>query len=333
MSYQTFTNSAAPATPASGKTSEYVDTTGRVVAVNSTGVSNQLSGKNSINFLRNSGFWFAQRQAPGTLTTYSNASNRLICADGWGLTCENASSQYVRTDTSGAAEAGLQSRFYGQFTKITSAGKIEVTQVIEGHDAQQLRGRTIRVQVWMRGLVAASQTVRLGLVNNTGTLDVPTAAMFSAQGANGTDPTLGASLAYIAPKAGVTPDNATVVGNAASCTVTNSATWQRYGAVFDVPTTAKNLIVVLWSDSQLAATNGFAVGQASLTDGYEIMDWAPLSYPVELARVQRFYSKTFNVDTLPATSVAALSGEHRFPSLSPHRLHLQSPVTGPFPCP
>lgn len=304
MSYLTLAKGAAPATPAAGKASAYVDATGNVHTIDATGVDSILTNTQLNNVLRNSGFWFAQRQNPAALATYSSATNRLLSADGWGITCENASAQYIRTDTSTTPEAGLQSRYYGQFTKITNTGKLEVTQVVEAIDAQSLRGRTVRVQLKMRGIIAASAVWNIGLVQNTGTVDAPTAAFFSAQNANGTDPTLGASLAYIAPKATVTPDNATIVGNKAQCTVTNSATWARYGACFDVPTTAKNLIVVIWSDSQVVLTNGVAIGEISLTDGFEIQTWSPLPTSDELARCQRFYCKSFSVDTLPATAVA-----------------------------
>jgi hypothetical protein len=305
VSYLNRIKGAAPATPAAGKTTQYVDASGLTHELNDTGVDNILTGMWRNNYLRNSGFWFAQRQNPAALTTYSSATNRLISADGWGITCENASAQYIRTDTNAAPEAGLQSRFYGQFTKITSLGKLVMTQCIEGSDAESLRGRTVRVQVWMRGLVAASANWNIALVNNTGTVDAPTAAFIAAMNGNGTDPTLGASLAYLAPKATVTPDNGTIVGaTKIQCTVTNSATWARYGGCFDVPTTAKNLIVMIWSDSQVAATNGVALGQASLTDGFEIQAWSPFAVQEELARVQRFYCKSFSVDTLPAQSVA-----------------------------
>jgi len=310
VSYLQRTKRVAPATPAAGKTSSYVTTDGRPHELNDTGVDNMLASQDKYNYLRNSGFWFAQRQNPAALTTYNSATNRLINADGWGVTNQNASAQYIRTDTSTTPEANLQSRYYGQYMKITSAGKLEITQCVEGVTSQNLRGRTVRLQLKMRGIIAASTVWNIGLVQNTGAVDAPTAAFFAAQGANGVDPTLGASLAYIAPKATVTPDNAAIVGNKAQCTVTNSATWARFGAVFDVPTTAKNLIVVIWSDSQIAATNGVAVAEVSLTDGFEVQDWQPQSIQEELDRVERMYSKSFGTDTLPAQN-AGLAGAVR----------------------
>jgi hypothetical protein len=84
--------------------------------------------------------------------------------------------------------------------------------------------------------------------------------------------------------------------------------------VVDVPTTCKNLIVLVWTDTQFLNADSFSISQASLTDGYEIQDFSPLSYQQELARCQRSYCKSFNVDTLPAASVAVNSGEEKFPS-------------------
>lgn len=309
MSDITLAQVAQPSAPASGNAVFAVESTNRrPTLLDDKGVLNVLSNRDLPNAIRNSGFWFAQRQVPGTLTTYSSATARLICADGWGVTCENASAQYQRTDTNASPETGLASRFYGNFTKITSTGKLLVTQCLEGSDATQLRGRTVRVTAWMKQLVGASPVIRLGLVqlNSSGTIDTMPAGYISAVGANGTDPTLGTNLAYIAPKSGVTGDNCTANGNAYDCTLSSS--WQRFSGVFDVPTNCKNLVVGFWGNAQFAATNGFALTQVALTDGYEIQDWSPLSYQQELARVERHYFKTFDTDTAPAQNAGASTG-------------------------
>lgn len=310
MSYITLSKGAAPSVPAAGKCTAYMDANGYLHTLDATGVDGAVGDHELSNWIRNSGFWFAQRQPPATLTTYSATAGRAIAADGWGITNENASAQYIRTDTQGAPETGLQGRFYGQFTKITANGKLIVSQVLEGHDAEALRGRTVRVQVWAKGIVG-TPAMRLGLLqlNASGTVDTIPATFVSAFGANGVDPTLGTNLAYIVPKAGVTGDNCTVNGNAADCALT--AAWQRFGAVFDVPSTAKNLIVVVWSNAQVVATNGIAIAQASFTDGYEIQGWAPLDYNQEMSRVLRFYQKTFAIDTAPVQNAGVATGALR----------------------
>jgi len=326
VSYVTLAKEAAPSAPAAGSLTVYPDAAGRVRALDATGVDSVLSPSARVNYVRNSGKWFAQRQAPATATTYSSTTGRAIAADGFGITNENASATYQRTDTAGAVETGLQGRFYGNYLKITTLGKLMVTQVLEGSDAVALRGRTVRVQCWMKQLVGAAPVVRLGLIQlaAAGTIDAIPAAFISAFGANGVDPTLGTNLARINPKAGVTGDNCTLNGAAYDCTL--SSAWQRFGGVFDVPSDCKNLVVAIWGNAQFAATNGFALAQVSLTDGYEIQDWSPALPTVELDRVQRFYSKSFGIDTAPAQNVGLNTGEHKWVKVVAGATAARSPV-------
>lgn len=306
----------APSAPSSGNNAVFVEGTsassniGIVKSLDASGVLSILSPNNRPNLLRNAGFWFAQRQAFTAATTYSATAGRAISADGWGITNENASATYRSIDTQSATEAGLQNRYYGEFLKITSTGKLVVSQVIEANDSEAVRGRVVRVTLWMKATAATN--VRLGLIqlNSAGTGDTVPATYISAFGGTGTDPTLGANLAYIAPKATVQPDNGTVNGNAVDCVL--STAWQRFSHVFDVPASSKNLIVSVWSNAQLTATNGFFLAQASLTDGYEIQDWTPLSTADEFLKCQRFYASTFaNTSTAPATAVGLNTGECR----------------------
>lgn len=312
MSYITITKSAQPSAPASNKQTLFVNTDGFTQTLDDKGVLGSVGDHELFNYLRNSGFWFAQRQVPGTLTTYSSVGGRVISADGWGISNENASTQYRRVDTVGAAaETGLTSQFYGAFTKITSTGKIQVSQVIESKDVAAMRGRTVRFQMRAKAIIGTPVTLKMGVIQLTsaGTTDtVPNGAglFLTASGANGVDPTLGTNLAWLAPKSGVTPDNATAQTNNVTCSVTT--TWQRFGFCVDVPATAKNIIVMIWTDNQVVATNGFAISEVSLTDGYEIQTWAPQSYDSEMARVLRYYQKTFAIDTAPVQNAGVATG-------------------------
>lgn len=311
MSYQTFSKGAAPGTPAAGKTTIGVNADGTVQATDAGGFTATLTNDEISNIVRNSGFWFAQRQAPGTATTYSSTTGRAISADGWGITNENASATYQRTDTTVAVEVGIATRNYGNFLKITATGKLVVSQVIESVEVMQTRGKTVRLQVYMKQLVGAAPVVNIGLLQLTaaGTTDTMPATFVSAFGANGVNPTFGTNLALIAPKTGSSADNGTIVGSIVQCTL--SSAWQRFGAVFDVPTDCKNLVVVVFGNNQFAATNGFALTQVSLVEGAAIQDWNPMPYPLELIRCQRFYQKSFLVDTAPAQNVGVNGGESR----------------------
>lgn len=311
MSFGSFYEGAAPATPPAGRATVYVATGGEPHIVASTGADVNLTPNRKFNWVRNGGFWFAQRQAPGTLTTYSATAGRAITADGFGVTNENASVQFRRVDTASAPETNLAGRFYGEFTKITSTGKIVVSQVIEGTDTGVLRGSTVRVQVKLKA-VTTNLNVRIGLAQLTsaGTMDTMPATFVSAFGTN---PTLGTNLSYLTPKTGVNGEIAgvstAVTGNVLVVPAVTTG-WTRAGLVFDVPTDAKNLVVVIYSEGQIAAAAGFAVGEVTLTDGMAIQDWAPTSIAQELVRVQRYYSKSFGVDTAPAQN-AGLAGVWR----------------------
>ena len=311
-------NGAEPSTPATGYTTFFADSDGRGKTKNAAGILSLINGTDGLNYVRNAGFWFAQRQAPATLTTYSSVGGRAITADGWSISNENASIQFRRVDSSGAVETGITNRFYGEFTKITATGKMQIMQVGDGTNSCALRGRNVRVQLRMKSVVAASAVWNIALVSlgAGGTIDTVTAtaaAFFTAQGANGVDPTLGTNLTYIPPTTDKTGDNATAAANAYQATVTTA--WQRFGGVFTVPTTAKNLVVLIYSHNQVTATNGVALAEVSLTDGEEIEEWSPLILPLELARVQRFYAKTFNTDTAPIQNAGVNTGEARWPSM------------------
>lgn len=309
MSFELFSQQAQAATPAAGKAISGVESTNRrPYVLDDKGVLNILSSRGLTNVLRNAGMWFAQRQAPGTLTTYSNTTGRAFTADGWAVTNENASIQYIRTDTNAAPETGLQARYYGTYSKITNAGKIVISQMLEGTKTMSLRGRTVRFQVWLKA--SALKTIKIAVIqlNSSGTIDTLPATFISAFGANGVDPTLGTNLAYLAPKSGVSGDNCTAGANAFSCSVTTS--WQRFGGVVDVPTNCKNVLVLIWTDTQFAAADSVSMSQASLTDGYEIQDYSPQDLVTELQYCQRFYCKSFSVDTNPVQN-AGLAGSVR----------------------
>jgi len=319
MSYLTLNKSAAPNTPATGKNQLYVDTDGRHRTQDATGVNNILIPP-KYNWLINSGFWFAQAAnaaLSGAATYTSVASVRANFADGWFGCNENASFTYQRLDTTTVPEAFMTNRYFGQVLKITNPGKLYIGQVLEHRDTCALRNQKVRLTVWIKN-VGAAKNLRLGMISWASTVDtVPTAiaSFISAYGIGGTDPTLGANLTYVVPTTGYLADNGTISGNAVTITLT--AGWTRYSAVFTVPANSNNLIASLWSDQQIVATGGFSIGLCQLTLGESIVDWDPLpSVSEELFRCQRLYYKTFNADEYPRqNSGASTLGCLAFPCL------------------
>lgn len=320
MSRHTLVKTGAPSVPAVGKYSYFVDSAdGKLKAKDGdTGQVYSLShDEYPKNELINGGFGFAARQVPGTLTTYNNAAARAYGADRWGMTNQTASLQYQQVDSIAAPEAGLQHRYYGRFKQITGAGKFVVSQVMTGENCAPYRGRVVRFQVKMKRTVAAAMTVRIGLAQLTaaGTVDVvpgyaagvPSGTFVSAFNANGTDPTLGTNLAYIAPIAG-TQDGGTIAGNGMNCVL--SGAWVRYSVCFTCPTDYKNLVVLVWTDGQPAALDELNVAEAGFYDGADIVDWIAQPQVSELNRCWRFYQKSFPLATVPAQN-AGLAGAWR----------------------
>lgn len=273
------------------------------------GQTYQLTDNRLPNFIRNSGFWLAQRQAPGTATTYSATAGRAISADGWGITNENLSATFRRVDTNGALETGMAGRYYGEVLKTTSTGKLVLTQIIEGVESQLLRNRTVRFTAMLKGGGGATPSMKLALLclNGAGTMDTIPATFVSAFNSAGVDPTFGANISKCT--GGFVDDGGSVMsGSVLTCAT--SAGWQRFSAAFLVPNDCKNLIPAIWTDGQPAAGAGFDIGQCSLTDGYEIQDWSPQSYEIEFARVRRFYQRSFAADASgPQTAIGFSTGE------------------------
>lgn len=310
-----------PGTPPVNTGRVFLDTAdGRPKFVDENGLAWALSadGMRDQNLIINGGFDYAQRQVPGTLTTYSQTASRQYTADRWSISNENASIQFRRVDTTGTQQAGLQARFYGEFSKLTSAGKIVVAQPIEGGNCQHLRGRKVRFQVKMKA--SASKTMRLLLLQlaNAGTVDVvpgivaaaPSGTFVSAFGANSTDPTFGTNLAKVSPD---TADNATIANSGLSCSVTTA--WQKFGGTFTMPTDFKNLVLVAVTDSQFAAADNFGISEAGLYDGTEVRDWAERMQIAQSANCQRYFAKSFNMDTNPAQN-AGIAGAERAHSVA-----------------
>ncbi len=322
MSFFTLNDQNSIETPDSGK--------GRAWLGCDTPKLNNDSGVKAVlrasrfNWIRNSGFWFAQRQTPGTLTTYSptlSSTTRFLTADGWGVQNSADSIQYRRVDTLGAAEGGIAaSRFYGEFTKLTTAGKIAISQNLESQDSEALRNQLVRFQFSAKGVGGAGPANwRFGLLYTLpgGAVDSSNLGLVLTMNAIewlDSPVTLGASFpvgtaAYLAPSSSPKPQNSTIVGSAATFVVTTGV-WQQYGCCFQIPANAIHVAPIIFSNASLATGAGISIAQAGLTVGSEIQDWSSKSNDIELARVQRQYQKTFNINTAPAQN-AGLSGAIR----------------------
>ncbi len=264
------------------------------------------------NLILNPNFLRANRQAEGTLATYSQTAARGYTADRWAITNENASIQFVRGSSGTTPETGLQSAFYGTYSKITSTGKIVLSQTIEQVQCCPFRGKTVRVQLRMKATAAKTMRVCLLQLTAAGTANVipgyttgsgPAGTFVSAFGANATDPTFGTNLSKIAPNASGL-DNATSANSGLSCSVTT--TWQRFGGTFTLPSDYKNLVLVIFTDSQFAAADSFSLSEVGIRVGSSIREWFDPSLGEVNAALQPYYYKTFAPGVLPVQNSSLL---------------------------
>jgi len=242
------------------------------------------------NNLLNGGFEFAQRLNPVALTTVPDNTHG---PDQWKCVRETADLQYIRVD--GSAEAGLSSNYYGQFKKITNAGKFLMAQPLEFDITIPLRGRTMSFQLKMKA--SASKTIYIALVelNSSGTANtIP--ALVSAYNADGTHPTLGANLA--------------VIGSPVACDVTT--TWTNFVVTATIPSNSNNLLMALWTDADFAANDTLSLAEAGLYFGTTPRAWTPFPYNEMLTKLQKFFEKSFGVDRQPATAVGLNAYEMQF---------------------
>lgn len=299
---------AAPGNADAGASRIYPKTDGNWEAKDENGEVHGISDLGDRgNLLANPEFLLAQRQAPASLTTYSNTTGRSYGPDRWGMTNETASIQFQRVDTALTPVTGIAASYYGIFKKTTNAGKIFISQVIEGRNCVHLRSGKVRIQVKMKYSVgAAPPVIRIGLIQMkaAGTLDNMPATFVTMSTADGTDPTAGTNLGYLTPDVAL---NGTIVGNGVSCTLTT--TFALYGATFTVPSDFKNLVFCIWSNADFAANDDVWVTECGMFSGPEVRGYQARPIADEIASCQRYYFKTFAIDTLPAAALGLGNSE------------------------
>lgn len=258
------------------------------------------------NWLRNSGFWFAQRG----VTVTAAPTTRTIGPDGWGLSCGVSSTVNITPSSlafSASYAPGIVNLNLG-----TRGNRVLITQVLEHVDTCALRGATVRLQAFYEAVpaggggeqvLAKSPGMRMAIAMlSGGVADALPATFSSGLASEGAPLQLGTNLSYLTPRRnGV--DNGIVDGSTILCNQTRASIrhqpfvtgeLQRTGGLWDIPTTAQNLIVMFWSDAfdNDATLNHVYLGRASLTVGQAIQPWAPMSIEDELRRVQRYYCKS-----------------------------------------
>lgn len=337
MSFLNFTKTAAPSTPAANQVEVYVDTADRKIkTIDDNGVISTLNndGLQDRNILTNGGFNIQQRVATAStaISGVSTTTRGGVVADRWAVTTSVATNlNWAQIDTNGAQDTNLQSRYYGSIISSTAGKKVMLSQWIIGTEMAHLRGQKVRVSIKHNQKVGTGQTYKLGLLYLTasGTVDVSPAFLTGAWSTTtGVDPAWGTNLSAITPDASPTGEGGTITGAYLNVT-TVGTTWTRSSAVFTVPTSAKNLVVVFFSDATGGTTDNISIAEFQLTQGPDIVDYKEPPIAETLLRCQQYYQKTFPVGVVPvqnggvsgavrwsnttAGAVGVLVGNWRFP--------------------
>jgi hypothetical protein len=238
------------------------------------------------NLLDNAEFRFFQRQAPGTLKDKNTNS---IGPDRW-----NCLTSGTLLATARVAEifGTSPSRNIAQFRQRDStARQIGTLQILEAEDVIGLRGKKVTFSFWARTDGVEVPNIRAGVMEWTGTADSPTRQPISAWSAT---PTLGTNWAFKN-----TPADIPLTG-----------TMQKFSITVTLGTTFNNLAVMIWTPTAVAQDADFYLGQAAFVDYTEPIPFVNLrlSYDDDLRRCQRFYEKSYNVDS--ALETISLNDSH-----------------------
>lgn len=306
-------------TPAAGVTAVFVDTDKRLKTKDENGVITTISpiGLGSRNIIANGGMLIQQRVATAStaITGISTTTRAGVVADRWAVTTSVASNiNWAQIDTlTAGTESNLLSRYYGSIISSTAGKKVMLSQFIIGSETSHLKGNKVRVSLKINQKVGAAQVYKLGLLQLTssGTVDVCPAFLTGAWSTvNGTDPVWGTNLSAITPDAAPTGENGTITGSYLN--ITSSAAWVRSSCVFTVPSTSKNLMVVLFSDTTGGTTDNISISEFQLTQGSDIIDYIAPPLILELIRCQRFFNKSFAYTTVPAFALGITTGIYKW---------------------
>jgi len=308
----TTANRTTPSAPSNDQATAFCDSADkRWKQIDQNGVVSTFpnDGMKNRNIITNGGFTIQQKVATAStaIAAVSTTTRAGVVADCWSVTTSVASNlNWAQIDVNGAQDTGLQSRHYGSIISSSAGKKVMISQWIFGSEMAHLRGQKVRVSIKHNQKVGSGQTYKLGLIqlNASGTVDTSPAFLSGAWSTTtGVDPAWGTNLAAIAPDSSPTGENGTINGSYLDVT-TVATTWTRSSAVFTVPTSAKNLVVVFFSNATGGTTDNISISEVQLTQGPEIVDWTAPPQAEELVRCYRRFCKSFPLTTVPAASVA-----------------------------
>jgi hypothetical protein len=243
---------------------------------------------NNINFsnaLINGSFSVSQRA-----TSFASGANNddAYTLDRWYILSDGNDAIDVTQETSTVPTNG---QFAIALDVETANKKFGIAQIVENKNCLGLIGNTVTFS--FKAKVSATtklDNVKAAIVSWSGTADSVTSDIISAWGAEGTNPTLIA--------------NATFENTPANLNVTTSYATYSVTAAVDTAST-KNIIVFIWSDvTDTTAGDFLYISQAKLEVGPAATPFETRPFGTELTMCQRYYEKSYNVETAVGTNTS-----------------------------
>lgn len=230
-----------------------------------------------MNMLINGDFAISQRGTSFTSTGGAN-NDGAYTADRW----------FILSDGNDIIDVE-SSNFRVKIDTETANKKFGIAQIIENRDAEKALGRAVTFSFYAYWAIGQVEHVKAAILEWTGTADAPTHDFISAWNGDDTLPTLAANWAFLN-----SPVDLNITSSSAISSV--SAT---------VGTSAKNLAVLIWSDSTASTVgNWLAVNDAQLEIGASFTSFQQVLFADQLARCQRYY-EVLRYDASTFAAIAA----------------------------
>lgn len=229
------------------------------------------------NLLINGEGTFFQRQDPAAATARADDA---YAGDRWYVLTQTASINSQRS-------TGNLAKYAHKLTQNQAAAqRLGYASIVEHQDSYALRSQTVRFAGKCK--ISASQAVRFAILEWTGTADSVTSDVVN----DWTSASYTAGNFFLAANLTVT-----AVG-----TITPAAaTWTSFALTGTVSATCNNLIVIFWTEGTAAQNVTLELTEMQLTRGALAVSYAPRLQTDELLLCQRYYCKSYAIDTNPGT--------------------------------
>ena len=231
------------------------------------------------NALINGGFDFFQRTPPGTLTA---VADDVYGPDRWNILTQTTSVQIQRITGDSYSVNACQLK-----QNQAAAQRMGLLQIIEAADSRRFRGRSAILQARVK--CSANQAIRIAILEWTGTANSVTS-----------DVVLGWTSATYTANNFFLAASLTITG--VSSVLPDAGIWTDISISASVGTSCNNLIAFIWVEGTAAQNVTLDVAEAGLYLGSVKRSWNPKPIQQELALCQRYYEKSYDLDTPPATS-------------------------------